>query len=336
MHLLMSENYPTWGNWLFARYGQSGFASLLHHRGATTLVTLKSEYENYLRHQRGLSDRTIYHCWRFAERFITFRFKGKKLDFGKVKPTDIVDYMLHLTTRKKPFRDKTPPTHLRNFFRFLFYSGRTEVNLAPSVPRVAQRHSSNLPRYLSLDQVERLLAALKKDTPIGRRNYAMVLLLARLAMRAQEVVAIQIDDIDWRAGEILVRGKGKHRDRLPLPQDVGEAIADYVRRDRKTISRTLFVTNRQPSEGFVDAQVLNGILETAFGKTGIKPPTRYVGSHILRHSLATDMVSKGASLDEVGDMLRHRGRRSTMIYAKIDVEGLRSVARAWPAAGGAK
>jgi integrase/recombinase XerD len=300
------------------------------------LDTLKSEYENYLRHQRGLSDRTIYHCWRFAERFITFRFKGKKSDFGKVKPTDIVDFMTHLTSRKRPFRDKTPPTHLRNFFRFLFYSGRTEINLAPSVPRVAQRNSSNLPRYLRPDQVERLLAALKKDTPIGRRNYAMVLLLARLALRAQEVVAIQIDDIDWRAGEILVRGKGKHRDRLPLPQDVGEAIADYVRRDRKTMSRALFVTHRPPFEAFVDAQVLNGILEAAFGKTGIKPPTRYVGSHILRHSLATDMVSKGASLDEVGDMLRHRGRRSTMIYAKVDVEGLRSMARAWPAAGGAK
>jgi site-specific recombinase XerD len=300
------------------------------------LQSLRAEYETYLRHQRGLSDRTIYHCWRFADRFITFRFKGKKLDLKKVKATDIAEFLAQLASRKKPFRDKTPPTHLRNFFRFLFYSGRTDVNLAPSVPRVAQRHGSHLPRYLPPDQVERLLATLRKDTPIGRRNYAMILLLARLALRAQEVVAIQIDDIDWRAGELLVRGKGKHRDRVPLPPDVGEAIASYIRRDRKTKSRTLFVTHRAPYEAFADAQVLNGILEAGFRDAGIKPPTRYVGSHILRHSLATDMVSKGASLDEVGDMLRHRGRRSTMIYAKVDVEGLRSVARAWPVAGGTK
>jgi site-specific recombinase XerD len=297
---------------------------------------LKNEYEDYLRNQRGLSEATIYHCWRFAERFITFRFKGRKPIFDMVKPTDIAAFLTQLTARKTPFRDKTPPTHLRNFFRFLFYSGRTNINLTPSVPRVAQRDRSSIPRYLPPDQVELLLTTLRKDAPIARRNYAMVLLMARLALRAQEVVAMQIDDIDWRAGELLVRGKGKHRDRMPMPPDIGEAIASYIRRDRKTKTRALFVTHRAPGEPFVDAQVLNGILEDAFQRANIKPPTRYIGSHILRHSLATDMVSKGASLDEVGDMLRHRGRRSTMIYAKVDVEGLRSIARAWPVTGGAK
>jgi len=298
------------------------------------LQALKTEYEDYLRHQRGLSERTIYHCWRFADRFITFRFKGKPCDLSKIKATDIAQFMEHITSRKVPFRDKTPPTHLRNFFRFLFYSGRTAANLAPSVPRVAQRQGQTLPRYLPPDQVEKLLAAVKRNTPIGRRNYAMVLLLARLGLRAQEVVAIQIDDIDWRAGELLVRGKGQQRDRMPLPADVGEALADYIRLDRKTKLRALFVTHHVPPKAFVDAQVLNGVLETGFKKAGIKPPTRYIGSHILRHSLATDMVSKGASLDEIGDMLRHRGRRSTMIYAKLDVEALRSIAQAWPVAGG--
>jgi len=300
------------------------------------LEALKSEYETYLRHQRGLSERTIYHCWRFADRFMAFRFKGRKLDYGKVKPKDISDFMTQLVTRKVPFRDKTPPTHLRNFFRFLFYTGRTSVNLEPSVPRVAYGRGAHIPRYLPSEQVNRLLAALKKETPLGRRNYAMILLLARLGLRAEEVIRIQLEDIDWRAGEILVRGKGKRCDKLPLPHDVGEAIARYVRHDRKTKARALFVTNRPPYEAFTDAQVLNGILESAFAETGIKPPSRYIGSHILRHSLATDMVAKGASLDEVGDMLRHRGRRSTMIYAKIDIEGLRSVARAWPKTGAVK
>jgi len=302
----------------------------------TAHPSLKDEYQIYLREQRGLSARTIYHGWRFADRFIIFRFKGRKPDFGKLKATDIADFMAHLTDREQPFRDKTPSSHLRNFFRFLFHTGRTVVNLAPSVPRIAQPPGLRLPRYLPPEQVERLLASLRRDTPRGRRNYAMVLLQARLGLRAQEVVAVRLDDIDWRAGELLVRGKGKRRDRVPLPQDVGEAIATYVRCDRKSKSRSLFVTTRPPYEGFVDAQVLNGVLEDGFKAAGIKPPTRYVGSHILRHSLATDMVSKGASLDEVGDMLRHRGRRSTMIYAKVDIEGLRSIARDWPSVGGAQ
>ena len=189
------------------------------------LQALKTEYEDYLRGQRGLSERTIYHCWRFADRFITFRFKGRPCDLSNVAAVDIAKFMLHLTSRKTPFRDKTPPTHLRNFFQFLFKSGRTDVNLAPSVPRMAHRCGSALPRYLMPDQVEALLAAAKVDTPIGRRNYAMVLLLARLGLRAQEVITIQIGDIDWRAGEILVRGKGQQHDRLPLPQDVCEALS---------------------------------------------------------------------------------------------------------------
>jgi len=162
--------------------------------------TLKDEYQTYLREQRGLSARTIYHGWRFADRFITFRFKGRKPDFRKLKVTDIADFMAHVTDREQPFRDKTVSSHLRNFFRFLFHTGRTAANLAPSVPRIAQPPGLHLPRYLRPEQVERLLASLRKDTPLGRRNYAMVLLQARLGLRAQEVVAVQIDDIDWRAG----------------------------------------------------------------------------------------------------------------------------------------
>ncbi len=113
------------------------------------LQTLKLEYEEYLRNQRGLSERSIYHCWRFADRFLAFRFKGKDRDLSKITPPDVARFMQHLTSRGKPFRDKTPPTHLRNFFQFLFKCGKTNVNLAPSVPRIAQRHASTLPRHLT-------------------------------------------------------------------------------------------------------------------------------------------------------------------------------------------
>jgi integrase/recombinase XerD len=300
------------------------------------LQTLKLEYEDYLRNQRGLSEKSVYDCWRFADRFLNFRFKGRRPDLAKITPADIARFMQHLISRGKPFRDKTPPTHLRNFFQFLFRSGRTNVNLAPSVPRIAHRYASRLPRHLTSEQVEVVIAAVKVDTAVGRRNYAMVLLMARLGLRAAEVIAIQIDDIDWRAGELLVRGKGQLHDRLPLPKDVGEALASYIRQDRVTTSRALFVWHRVPHMAFADSQVISEVLKRAFERTRLNPPTRYVGSHILRHSLATDMVRRGASLAEIGEVLRHRARRSTMIYAKLDVEGLRSVAQDWPAAGGAK
>jgi integrase/recombinase XerD len=155
-------------------------------------------------------------------------------------------------------------------------------------------------------------------------------------MRPQEVIAIQIDDIDWRAGEITVRGKGGRYDRLPIPEDVGEAIADYIRSARITTSRALFVSERPPHRPFKDAQILNSVLKNAYSRTGLRPPSRYVGAQVLRHSLATNLVRRGASLEEVSDMLRHRSRATTMIYARLDVEGLRSIAPCWPIEGGAK
>jgi integrase/recombinase XerD len=161
----------------------------------------------------------------------------------------------------------------------------------------------------------------------------MMLTLARLGLRAIEVIAIQLDDIDWRAGTILIRGKGKRYDRMPLPEEVGRAMVDYIRNGRRGSSRTLFLSSKVPYRPFVDAQILNTVLRASFAEIGLKPPQKYVGSHLLRHSLATGMLREGASLDEVGDMLRHRSRASTAIYARYDVEALRSIARTWPVEG---
>lgn len=297
---------------------------------------LKRGYEEYLRRQRGLSERTIVESSRFAGRFLEFHFGKEVGDLTQIRSVDIVGFLQHLTTRTPPLRDKTLSSHLRNFFRYLFQTGKTTANLALGIPSVAQRYGARLPRHLTSEQVEVLVGAVRTDTATGRRNYAMVLLIARLGLRAPEIIAMQIDDIDWRSGEIIVRGKGSRHDRVPLPSDVGEALADYIRLDRKTASRALFVTERPPHLPFKDGQILNYILKSAFARTGLKPPVPYVGSHILRHSLATNLVQRGASLEEIGDMLRHRSRASTMIYAKLDIDGLRSIAPPWPVAGGAK
>ena len=191
------------------------------------------------------------------------------------------------------------------------------------------RHAS-VPRSISLEQIERVLAGIDRRSGSGKRDYAMLLLLATYGLRAAEVASLTLDDIDWRTGTILIRGKGKRNDRMPLPEDVGKAIVDYIRNGRRGSSRTLFVSNKVPYQPFVDLTILNTVLRAAFAETGLAPPQKYVGSHLLRHSLATDMLRKGASLDEIGDVLRHRSRVSTTIYAKHDVEGLRSIARTWP------
>jgi site-specific recombinase XerD len=297
---------------------------------------LRRDFEIYLRHQRGLSEQTIFHSWRFADRFLEFRFGEEVGDLTQITAANIASFLQQLTTRKPPLRDKSISSHLRNFFRYLFQSGKTTANLALGILSVAQRYGARLPRHLTAEQVEILVRAVQTDTPRNRRNYAMVLLLARLGLRAPEVVAMQLDDIDWRSGEIVVRGKGNRYDRVPLPPDVGEALADYIKLDRVTTSRTLFVTERPPHCPFKNGQILNHILKDAFARTGLTPPTPYVGSHILRHSLATNLLQRGASLEEIGDMLRHHSRTSTMIYAKLDIDGLRSIAQPWPISGGEK
>lgn len=292
---------------------------------------LLSNFETYLIRQRGLSPRTIYHVLRFADRFLDHRFGDNMLDLPALNVGDVVAFMEHLLTRKRPFRDKTPATHLRSFCQYLFAKALTTTNLSLCVPRAHKPWGARLPRHLSPDEVEAVVASVRSNTRRGARDYAMLLLMARLGLRAPEIIAIQLDDIDWRAGELMVRGKGQQYDRLPIPPDVGEAISEYLREDRSSATtRALFVTHRAPNRPFKDSQVINTILKEAFAATGVKPPTPYVGSHVLRHSLATNMVRVGASLEEIGDLLRHRSRATTMIYAKLDSDGLRSIAQPWP------
>jgi site-specific recombinase XerD len=329
----------------YAKFMMKRFGRFLGERGVTrrrpalspreaARLELRAAYEDYLRRQRGLSERTIIDSWRFAGQFLDFRFPEETDDLGSISASDIARF-LHMRVVQRAPRDKTVPSHLRNFFRYLFKAGKTTTNLANAVPRVAQRFGTRLPRHLSLEQVEMILAAVRDKAPSSLRNYAMVLLMARLALRPQEVVSAQIDDIDWRSGEILIRGKGDRHDRLPLLPEVGKALADYIKLERVTTSRSLFVIDRAPHRPFKDAQVLNQILRKAYEDTGLKPPAPYVGAQILRHSLATNLVQNGASLEEISDTLRHRSRATTMIYARLDVEGLRTIAQPWPTTGGA-
>jgi integrase/recombinase XerD len=294
-------------------------------------TALLADYETYLVKQRGLSQRTIYHTLRFANRFLDHRYGAATIDLTRLRAADITNFIRHLLAGKRPYRDKTATTHLRTFFQYLFGRGATKTNLALSVPKTAQRWDARLPRHLLPEGVEAVLCSVRENPRHGARDYAMLLLMARLGLRASEVIAIQIGDVDWRAGELVVRGKGKFHDRLPITTEVGKALARYLRDERgKVTCRTMFVTHRAPRRPFKDGQIVNAILKDALAATGQQPVTPYVGSHLLRHSLATRLVNAGASLAEVGDVLRHRSRTSTMVYARLDTDGLRSVAQPWP------
>ena len=290
-------------------------------------------YGNWLRYQCGLSPKTISIRRGVLKRFLTFRFGIAPVDLNAITRDDIFAFLdaPEATAGRKGLDYKA--TCLRSLFGFLFATGRIRSDLSLSVPRIAKSHSGALTRHLEPEDIRRLVDVVRSDDGIGRRNYAMLLAMARLGLRAQEVIAIRLEDIDWRAGEMLIRGKGGQHDRMPIPVDVGEAIAAYLQDGRAGGARHLFVTAKAPRRPFASSEAIRKILRQAFAQAGLKPPRSEFRSHLLRHSLAVDLLGKGASLDEVGDVLRHRSRRTTTLYARYDIEALRPLARAWPVPG---
>lgn len=296
---------------------------------------LLSQYEEHLRAERGLAPASIVAYRPYVRRFVDERFGEQPLRLRELGPRDVSSFILRYAHSMSPGRAKLMVTALRSFFRFLFQRGQIEANLAEAVPRVADWRLSTIPKYLSVEEIEDLLDACDQSTRTGRRDYAILVLLARLGLRAGEVVALELDDIDWRAGEIVVRGKGLLHDRLPLPPEVGEALAAYLRWHRPPVStRRVFVRMRAPLRGFAGPSTVSTIVRRALDRAGLNPPV--MGAHLLRHSLATAMLRSGASMAEIGEILRHRSPNTTEIYAKIDFVGLRPLAQPWPVVGGGR
>ena len=294
---------------------------------------LVSQYEDYLRSERGLAAITVADYGPYVRRFVEERFGEQPLHLGELEPRDVSSFIIRYVRSMSPGRAKLMAAALRSFLRYLFHRGQLEANLAEAVPSVAAWQLSTVPRYLLAEEIDRVLDACDQSTSTGRRDYAILVLLARLGLRAGEVACLELDDIDWRAGKIMVRGKGLLHDRLPLLPEVGEALVAYLRRDRPSVAtRRVFVRRNAPLRGFSRSSTVSAIVRRALERADLNPPLK--GAHLLRHSLATGMLRSGASMAEIGEILRHRSPNATEIYAKVDLAGLCSLAPPWPVAGG--
>jgi len=295
------------------------------------LTRIERDFERFLSLERGLKAVTVVDYLRTVRRFLRQRFGQKVPRLDELRIQDINRFILERAQGVRRSYAQLMVTALRSFLRFLQQRGAISADLAAAVPTVANWRLSHLPKSLTAEQVERLLARCDQSTPAGQRDYAILLLLARLGLRAGEVVAMTLDDLDWEAGEFVVHGKGDRQERLPLPQEVGAALVHYLRRVRPPCStRRVFLRMKAPRCGFAGSAAIDDVVRRALARAGID--SAFKGAHLLRHSLATNLLRRGASLQQIGQLLRHCQPNTTQIYAKVDLAALRGIALPWPGA----
>ena len=253
-------------------------------------------------------------------------------DFAPLCPEVVIGYVERHALDGAPDSGKSMCCSLRSFLRYLHLRGDIAFPLADCVPSIRRWRLAGLPTFLSPEKVQQVLDTCDRTTPLGLRDYSILMVLAKLGLRAGEVVALTLDDIDWRAGEIVVHGKGRRRAIMPLRRDIGSAIVDYLRNSRPaSTSRHLFLRVLAPHTGFASGCAVTMIAKQALDRAGVHGYAHH-GAHLFRHSLATDLLRSGASFDEIGQLLRHERTDSTRIYAKLDIEKLRTLSQPWPGA----
>jgi site-specific recombinase XerD len=292
-----------------------------------------AEYRRYLIQQRGLADSCLPNYTSFVEKFLSDRFAETEPCLVNLCSADVTSFITLQVKQLSRGRCKLLVTALRSYLRYLLHQGDITVALAGCIPSVATWSLATTPKSLPVETVQRVLEQQNRTTPLGRRNYAIMLLLARLGLRAGEVVRLNLEDIDWENGVIRIRRKGGRWTPLPLLNDVGEALATYLHSGRpQSCCRRVFLRHCAPVREFAHTITVSSIVRRLLIRTGVD--SARTGAHLLRHSLAVDLLRKGASLDEIGDVLGHRSQNTTAIYAKVDLAALRPLALAWP--GGAQ
>ncbi len=286
-------------------------------------------FGQYLLEVRALARPTIVNYVPFIHSFLEGRFGPGRVTLSRLCASDVVRFVQRQAPRLHRKRAKLMTTALRSFLHYARYLGKVTLDLAAAVPIVANWSMTSIPRAISAEHVRQLLASIDRRTAVGCRDYAILLLLARLGLRAGEVASLELDDIDWNLGQVSVRGKSGQRNRLPLPTEVGKAIAAYLRRGRpESTSRHVFLRARAPICAFRGPSAIGSMVRHSLERAGIQATT--TGAHQFRHGLATEMLRHGASLSEIGDLLGHRHPQTTKIYAKVDIKALRTLALPWP------
>jgi site-specific recombinase XerD len=290
---------------------------------------LLARYRGWLLGERGVTSRTARGYVDCVRPFVASRRRGDSLSLAGITAGDVTGFVLSACPGRAVGSAKLTACALRSLLRWLHLTGHVPVSLTAAVPAVAGWRLSNLPKALEPAQLRRLLAGCDRRTRVGRRDYAVLMLLSRLGLRAGEVAALGLDDLDWRHGEVTISGKGNRIERLPLPADVGAAITAYLRRGRPVTAedRSVFVRVRAPHQALTTGGVTN-IVFAAAQRVGLGP----MHAHRLRHTAATEMLRAGSPLPEVGQVLRHRSTLSTAIYAKVDRDALAVLVRPWPVA----
>jgi site-specific recombinase XerC len=290
---------------------------------------LLDSYCRYLRVERRLAPKTVRSHEDLARRFLSSHADDDRLDLGGLASADVTAFVVAQARLRSVGSMKALLSPLRSLLRYLFVAGMVPRNLAAAVPGIANPRLGALPKALNAVTVAALLAGCDRATGVGRRDFAILTVLVRLGLRAGEVAALRLDDIDWRAGELVVRGKGNRVDRLPLPADVGEAVVDYLRHGRApSTCRAVFLRAVGPDAAMTGRSVVM-VPRSASRRVGLPV---IVGAHRLRHTAASEMLRGGGSLAEIAQVLRHHSESTTAIYAKLDRAALGLLVRPWPGA----
>jgi len=292
------------------------------------LEQLLTDYEGSLLHDRGLTPSSARSYRTVARQLLVATSPSGELDLSSLDGATVKRHVLESSRGSNVNRTRATLIGLRSFLRFLHLRGDIATDLRGAVPKIAGWRMASLPKYLAPQQVNAIVESCDRRSTIGRRDYAVLLLLARMGLRAKEVADLNLEDVDWREGTVLISGKGRRKDRMPLLAEIGSALASYLRRRRKTTWRPLFLNHRAPHTP-LSSSAVTAIVQRACERAQVSP----VGAHRLRHSVATIMLRRGATLDEISQALRHRHHATTAIYAKVDHCRLRELAQPWP--GGA-
>jgi len=291
------------------------------------LESVVQRYELYQLHEKRLSEVSVHMTSYTVRAFLAWRSARGAGELSELAPEDLAEFVTKEAARLNGGAVRATVTTLRSFLRFLYATGLCDRELSAAVPAVPTTRFGGLAKGLSAENLGKLLSSCNRATPLGRRDFAVLVLMCRLGLRAVEVARLSLEDFDWRAGELVVHGKGGRTDRLPLPADVGGAVAEYLRHGRPTTScRAVFIQAWPPAVGMSRNAVVF-VPRRASQRAGLA----MVGGHRLRHTAATQMLRAGASLREVGQVLRHNDDTVTAIYAKVDRASLSKVVRPWPA-----